>query len=45
MMEILYINADFDEHELETKRYTSLEEFTCDLIGVNYSLTELRSNG
>lgn len=41
-MEILYINADFDEHELETKRYTSLEEFTCDRIGINYSLTELR---
>lgn len=40
-MQILYINADFDEHGLETKVYDSVESFVEDRIGIAYSFLEL----
>lgn len=40
-MQILYINADFDEHELETKVYSSIEDFVKDRIGIAYNITDL----
>lgn len=40
-MQILYINADFDEHGLETKVYDSIESFVEDRIGIAYSISEL----
>lgn len=40
-MQILYICSDFDEHELETKVYSSVERFVEDRIGIAYSITQL----
>jgi len=40
-MQLLYINSDFDEHELETKVYTSIEDFVKDRIGIAYNITDL----
>lgn len=40
-MQLLYINSDFDEHELETKVYTSVEDFVKDRIGVAYNIKDL----
>ena len=42
-MQLLYINADFDEHGLETKIYDSVESFVQDRIGIAYSLLNLES--
>lgn len=41
-MQILYINSDFDEHELETKLYTSIEDFVKDRIGIAYDTDQLK---
>lgn len=41
-MQLLYINADFDEHGLETKIYESVESLVRDRIGVDYTLSEIR---
>lgn len=41
-MQLLYINADFDENGLETKVYETLEFFVEDRIGIGYTLSELR---
>ena len=40
-MQILYICSDFDEHELETKVYSSVESFVEDRIGIAYNITQL----
>ena len=40
-MQLLYINSDFDEHELETKVYTSIEDFVKDRVGIAYNITDL----
>lgn len=40
-MQLLYINADFDENGLETKIYDSIESFVEDRIGIAYSVLEL----
>ena len=40
-MQLLYINADFDENGLETKIYDSIESFVQARIGIAYSLLEL----
>lgn len=40
-MQLLYINADFDENGLETKIYDSIESFVEDRIGFAYSILEL----
>ena len=40
-MQLLYINADFDENGLETKIYDSIESFVKGRIGIAYSLLEL----
>lgn len=40
-MQLLYINADFDENGLETKIYDSIESFVEDRIGITYSVLEL----
>ena len=42
-MQLLYINADFDENGLETKIYDSIESFVQDRIGIAYSLLELEA--
>ena len=42
-MQLLYINADFDENGLETKVYDSIESFVQDRIGIAYSLLELEA--
>ena len=42
-MQLLYINADFDENGLETKIYESIESFVQDRIGIAYSLLELEA--
>ena len=42
-MQLLYINADFDENGLETKIYDSIESFVEDRIGIAYSLLELEA--
>ncbi|MEG2707112.1 MAG: hypothetical protein RR959_07200 [Erysipelotrichaceae bacterium] len=42
-MKILYINADFDEHGLETKMYETVESFVRGRIGIRYSLEELKT--
>ena len=42
-MQLLYINADFDENGLETKIYESIESFVKDRIGIAYSLLELEA--
>ena len=42
-MQLLYINADFDEHGLDTKIYDSIESFVQDRVGIAYSLLELES--
>ena len=41
-MQLLYINADFDENGLETKIYDSIESFVKGRIGIAYSLLELK---
>lgn len=41
-MKLLYINADFDEHGLETKIYNSIESFVEGRIGIAYSLEQLK---
>lgn len=41
-MKLLYINADFDEHGLETKIYNSIESFVEDRIGIAYNLEQLK---
>ena len=41
-MQLLYINADFDENGLESKIYESIEFFVEDRIGIGYTLSELR---
>lgn len=40
-MQLLYINANFDENGLETKIYDSIESFVEDRIGIAYSVLEL----
>lgn len=40
-MQLLYINANFDENGLETKVYDSIESFVEDRIGIAYSVLEL----
>jgi len=40
-MQLLYINADFDDNGLETEIYDSIESFVEDRIGIAYSLIEL----
>ena len=40
-MQLLYINADFDENRLGTKIYDSIESFVKDRIGIAYNLLEL----
>jgi hypothetical protein len=42
-MQLLYINADFDEKGLETKIYDNIESFVQDRIGIAYSLLELEA--
>ena len=42
-MQLLYINADFDENGLETKIYDSIESFVKGRIGIAYSLLELEA--
>lgn len=42
-MKILYINADFDEHGLETKMYETIESLVRDRIGIGYSLEKLKT--
>ena len=42
-MQLLYINADFDDHGLGTKIYESIESFVQDRIGISYSLLELEA--
>ena len=42
-MQLLYINADFDENGLETKIYDSIESFVQDRVGITYGLLELES--
>ena len=42
-MQLLYINADFDENGLETKIYDSIESFVQDRIGIAYSVLELEA--
>ena len=42
-MQLLYINADFDENGLETKIYESIESFVQARIGIAYSLLELEA--
>ena len=42
-MQLLYINADFDENELDTKIYDSIESFVKGRIGIAYSLLELEA--
>ena len=42
-MQLLYINADFDENGLETKIYDNIESFVQDRIGIAYSLLELEA--
>ena len=41
-MKLLYINADFDEHGLETKIYNSIESFVEGRIGIAYNLEQLK---
>jgi hypothetical protein len=41
-MQILHVHSDFDEHELHTEVYTSLQEFIHDWVGVNYTYDELQ---
>ena len=41
-MKLLYINADFDEHGLETKIYNSIESFVEDRTGIAYNLEQLK---
>ena len=40
-MEILYINADYDENGLETKLYANIEDFVLDRIGIAYNIKDL----
>ena len=42
-MQLLYINADFDENGLDTKIYESVESFVQNRIGIAYSLLELEA--
>lgn len=42
-MQLLYINADFDENWLEIRVYDSIESFVQDRIGIAYSLLELEA--
>ena len=41
-MQLLYINSDFDENELQTQIYNSIEDFVKDRIGIVYNLETLR---
>lgn len=41
-MQLLYIDSDFDENELKTRVYESVEFFVEDRIGIGYTLSELR---
>ena len=40
-MQLLYINAGFDENVLETKIYESIEEFVEHRIGIAYNIKDL----
>lgn len=40
--QILHMHSDFDEHELHTEVYTSLEDFILNRTCVPYTLNELK---